>query len=59
MGDTVNYKKLAINELRTYKDLEKSIRLGEKRIKDIEQSGSGKGPGLNTVTVHDHPVEPC
>lgn len=46
MNDTVNYKKLAINELRTLKDLEKSIKLGERRIKDIEQSSSGKSYSL-------------
>ena len=59
MGDTVNYKKLAIKELRTYKDLEKSIRLGEKRIKDIEQSGSGKSysMGLGIQRSNDNNTE--
>ncbi len=59
MGDTVNYKKLAIKELRTYKDLEKSIRLGEKRIKDIERSSSGKSysMGLGIQRSNDNSTE--
>ena len=42
MGSNVNYKELAIKELRTLKDIEKSICLGEKRIKDIDFLCSGR-----------------
>lgn len=42
MEKSMNYKERAIQELRTVRDLEKSICLGEKRIKDIDFLCSGK-----------------
>ena len=49
----MNYKERAIQELRTVRDLEKSICLGEKRIKDINALCGGKaytiGSGVQTT----------